>query len=153
MLLYVSIGVHSPISATPTNKQREHTMTTLTHTQSEVSASTAMYNLVMVTGAMPLCEWSTDWASEVSCIQADLEMAAYCESLNISVPTCPHHFESMQEDAKEAYTGVKASGDTMVIETCNYRGEGTGEITVALTIKGKLPIYISKAQSFIQANS
>ena len=52
---------------------------------------------------------------------------------------------------KSEFTDFVIDLNTQVVESCNYKGEGEGDVMLFDTNKHK-PVFVSKSQSFYQAN-
>jgi hypothetical protein len=69
-----------------------------------------------------------------------------------------HHYEQIEEYTtiavkwfKESFPTFEINNSTEVVDFCNYKGEGEGEISLFETNK-ILPVFISKRHSFHQVN-
>lgn len=64
---------------------------------------------------------------------------------------CDAFLEAAKDYISKEGISVTVTGDTEVVELCNYKGEGEGLALLALT--KNLPVFRSKNESFYQANN
>ena len=64
---------------------------------------------------------------------------------------CEYYDEMTVAWFKSAFPDFAIDLNTQVVETCNYKGEGEGDVMLFETNKHK-PVFINKSHSFYQAN-
>ena len=75
-----------------------------------------------------------------------------CDCSSDSFMYASEAFDEMAEDwMKENYPEFKITGDTMVVDFCNYKGEGEDDLGL-YELHKHLPIFKSKSHSFNQVN-
>ncbi len=106
-----------------------------------------------------------NWKEEVSLLTSDLALSLYLKDNNFSLPDKPNsdrdydfdrYYERLSEIREIAeewfysnYQDLIVNADTLVVELCNYKGEGEG---LALFISSnQYPVFISKRHSFFDA--
>ena len=95
-------------------------------------------------------------------------VALYTKVNNITLPVKPDHFEddyaadsyyyeveSFENSAEDwmikNYPNFKITNDTLVVEICNYKGEGENGLYL-YDLSKHLPVFRSKRESFNQVN-
>jgi hypothetical protein len=102
-----------------------------------------------------------DWQSERSSLFSDYAQKVYCKAFDLPIPhknmfECSDRYcdtmDMLQDTATDWLNsqGFSIDCDTMVVELCNYKGEGEG--LALLQGNENLPIFISKNHSFFQVN-
>ena len=115
------------------------------------------------------------WEDEAASLKVSLAVLLYVADGNVP-PEMPDDDEDVSEDDEDQYyaycdscyaemrgfkesavawcndehPGIDITGDTLVVHICNYKGEGEG-FELYETHK-HLPVFVSKEQSFYQAN-
>ncbi len=121
-----------------------------------------MYSAQFRSEPFKLSDLGDDWQSERSSLFADYAQKAYCQAFDLPMPRrdlfeCSGRYGDVMDMLYDTATdwlnsqGFSIDCDTLVIELCNYKGEGEG---LALLLGNEsLPVFISKNHSFFQANN
>ena len=132
-----------------------------------MQACDRMYSAKFRTEAYSIKELGDDWEYELSTLVDQFAFDLYVKTNNIILPKKPSYdsddyqfdnyyseLEYIQDDAvhwfNSNYDRSIFDENTLIVTLCNYKGEGEKE---ALLIGAKdLPVFISKVESFNQAN-
>jgi hypothetical protein len=103
-----------------------------------------------------------NWQSERLSLFADYAQKAYCQAFKLPMPRrnmfeCSERYCDVMDMLCDTATdwlnsqGFIIDAETLVVDLCNYKGEGEG--LAMLQGNENLPIFISKNHSFFQANN
>ncbi|MFY7886711.1 MAG: hypothetical protein ACOVOV_17905 [Dolichospermum sp.] len=121
-----------------------------------------MYSAQFRSEPFPLSEVGSHWQDSRYSLFVDHAVKLYCKTHNLVLPQ-RHQVEDFERycDLLDMVTdealawlngqGFDIDSDTMVIELCNYKGEGEG--LALFEGNEQLPVFISKNHSFYQANN
>lgn len=130
----------------------------------DFEACDKMYRATFRSEPFPLSSVE-NWKEEVSSLTSDLALSLYLKDNNITLPEkpisdCDYDFDNYYEHLSEIrgiadywfssnYHDLIVNADTLVVELCNYKGEGEG---LALFISShQYPVFRSKQHSFFDA--
>jgi hypothetical protein len=138
-----------------------------TATNSEINACDRMYSADFRSEAFPLNEME-DWDEIIGGLYENLSLYIYENETKVLPPIRPEegfdceyeadHFYDLLDDhqnnadnhVSNKYPDISINSDVLVVEICNYKGEGEGIELYALN--KNLPIFKSKCESFNQVN-
>ena len=142
-----------------------NTVAALGGQQAALDACDRMYSATFRSEPFPLRD-AEGWELDVTSLTLDYARERYLHDVSASIPERPtsddeHAFdcyycemEAFDEAAllhlHSHYPAFTVNGDTMVVETCNYKGEGEG--LALLASAAHYPVFTSKQDSFYQAN-
>jgi hypothetical protein len=127
-----------------------------------------MYSALFRTEAMPISDIE-DWQDEETTMKMELATKLYILETGYQMPVEPDDFED-DHDADSYYASIESfengaeewfdkkypefeiTEDTMVVQFCNYKGEGESGIGFYSLYKD-CPIFTSKRNSFNAVNS
>lgn len=125
---------------------------------SDIQACDNMYNATFSSEPFKLGTVEK-WESEIQSLKIEYAMKQWELSGN-RLPQKPGYgaedyefdsyywvLEDIQEEALEKFP-IEINEDTLVCESCNYKGEGEG----LMLFDSSLPIFKSKSESFYQVN-
>ena len=138
-----------------------------------MQACDRMYSATFRSEEFKLCEIE-DFEDVVFNIKRALMISLYCKEKNVDYPVqrntqcnCSHdcdcssdaymyECEAFDDSARywfnTKYGELQLTGDEMVVDTCNYKGEFDNNYSL-YELSKHLPIFKSKNDSFFQANS
>lgn len=131
-----------------------------------IEACERMYSATFRSQPVKLATYE-DWQAEVASLKIELAVSLYVANTDRQQPVRPDYFEddhdsdcyyysleAFEENAEHwfatTYPEAEITGDTLVVDFCNYKGEGDG---FGLYLLNKnLPIFVSKNDSFYAVN-